>query len=238
MTSAMIDLARCDFDYEGYMSGKVDTSPKKLARPTICFDEWNVWDPSRAPGDKGAEELYDLSDALAVAVWLNVFVRQAKHIGMATIAQSVNVIAPLMTTEDGIIKQTTYWPLLLFSKYMRGKSLATHVRSAAYEGKTFPAWLASTMELPLLDVSAALSDDGWMNLAVVNISETEAMQTKLPEVTSPVKVFVVGGNGTHIRDNNQKGAEKVSIRESSWDGDGIFAFEEHSFTLLRWKLKV
>jgi len=234
MTSAMIDLARCDFDYEGYMSGKIDTSAKKLTRPTICFDEWNVWDPTRAPGDKGAEELYDLSDALAVAVWLNVFVRQAKHIGMATIAQSVNVIAPLMTTERGIVKQTTYWPLFLFSKYMRGKSLATHVSSAAYEGKTFPAWLASTMDLPLLDVSAALSEDGWMNLAVVNISEKEAMSTTLPKIAGPVQVFVVGGKGNHIRDNNQEGAESVAIRESCWEGHGKFTFEEHSFTLLRW----
>ena len=41
---------------------------------------------------------YTLSDALAVGVWLNVFVRQSKYIGMANIAQSVNVIAPLMTT--------------------------------------------------------------------------------------------------------------------------------------------
>lgn len=238
MTSAMIDLARCDFDYEGYMSGKIDTSAKKLSRPTICFDEWNVWDPTRAPGDKGAEELYDLSDALAVAVWLNVFVRQAKHIGMATIAQSVNVIAPLMTTERGIVKQTTYWPLFLFSKYMRGKSLATHVCSGAYEGKTFPAWLASTMDLPLLDVSAALSEDGWMNLAVVNISEKEAMSTTLPEIAGPVQVFVVGGKGNHIRDNNQEGAESVAIRESCWDGHGKFTFEEHSFTLLRWNSRI
>jgi alpha-L-arabinofuranosidase len=53
-----------------------------------------VWDPERAPGEQGAEELYTLSDALAVAVWLNVFVRQSRHLGMANIAQSVNVISP------------------------------------------------------------------------------------------------------------------------------------------------
>jgi alpha-N-arabinofuranosidase len=38
---------------------------------------------------------------LAVAVWLNVFVRQSKYIGMATVAQSVNVIAPLMANARG-----------------------------------------------------------------------------------------------------------------------------------------
>jgi alpha-N-arabinofuranosidase len=236
ITAALIDLARCDFDYDGYFTGVIDTKPKSSKRPKICFDEWNIWDPVRAPGDKGAEELYDLSDALAVAVWLNVFIRQSKYIGMATIAQSVNVIAPLMTSERGIVKQTTYWPLLLFSKYMRGKALSTHVCSAAYTGTTFPEWLQDTMDTPLLDVSAALSEDGYLNLAVVNISETKAMETAVPTPTGQVTVFTVGGKANQIRDNNVEGNEKVSIRESTWDGQGKFTFEERSFTLLRWKL--
>lgn len=41
----------------------------------------------RAPGEKGAEEHYDLSDALAVASWLNVFVRKADIVKIACIAQ-------------------------------------------------------------------------------------------------------------------------------------------------------
>jgi len=62
--------------------------------------------------------------------------------------------------------------------------------------------LASTRELPLLDVSAALSEDSWMNLAVVNISETEAMSITLPEVAGLVKIFIIRGKGNYIRDNN------------------------------------
>jgi alpha-N-arabinofuranosidase len=234
ITASLIDLARCDFNYDTWPDD-ITTKPKTKHKPTICFDEWNIWDPVRAPGDKGAEELYDLSDMLAVASWLNVFIRQAKHLGMATIAQSVNVISPLMTTERGVVKQTTYWPLLLFSKYMRGRSLAAHVRSTAYTGRTMPEWLASTMDLPLLDVSAALSDDGFVNLSVVNLSLTDAMETTLPVIKGPVKVFVVGGNVNHIRDSNVEGEEKVYIRESKWQGGDKFTFEKHSFTLLRWK---
>jgi alpha-N-arabinofuranosidase len=49
----------------------------------ICFDEWNVWDAERAVGSEGAEEKYTLQDALAVATWLNVFIRQARVVGMA-----------------------------------------------------------------------------------------------------------------------------------------------------------
>jgi alpha-N-arabinofuranosidase len=234
ITASLIDLARCDFNYDTWPDD-ITTKPKSKHKPTICFDEWNIWDPARAPGDKGAEELYDVSDMLAVASWLNVFIRQAKYIGMATIAQSVNVIAPLMTTTRGVVKQTTYWPLLLFSKYMRGRSLAAHVRSTAYTGRTMPEWLASTMDLPLLDVSAALSDDSFVNLAVVNLSSTEAMETALPVIRGPVKVFVVGGNVNHIRDNNVEGNERVYVRESKWGGGEKFIFEKHSFTLLRWK---
>lgn len=235
ITASLIDLARCEIDMEPFPD-EISTKPKSKTRPTICFDEWNVWNPFTAPGDKGAEQLYDLSDMLAVSVWLNVFIRQAKHIGMATIAQSVNVISPLMTTERGVIKQTTYWPLLLFSKYMRGQSLATHVRATTYNGRTFPEFLASTVDLPLLDVSAALSEDGYMNLAVVNISETEDMTPKLPAVAGPVQVFTVGGKNNQIRDVNIEGSEKVSIHESKWDGLGKYTFEKHSFTLLRWKV--
>jgi alpha-N-arabinofuranosidase len=87
-------------------------------RPKICFDEWNTWDPVSAPGDKGAEERYTVSDMLAMGVWCNVFIRQSAHVGMANIAQSVNVISPLMTTATGLVKQTTWWVCLLFAKYI------------------------------------------------------------------------------------------------------------------------
>ncbi|KAJ5731818.1 hypothetical protein N7493_003299 [Penicillium malachiteum] len=234
ITAALIDLARTEVDYETFP--RFVTKPKTAHRPKISFDEWNIWNPIRAPGDKGAEEKYDVSDMLAVALWLNVFVRQAKHIGMATIAQSVNVIAPLMTTEQGIIRQTTYWPLLLFSKYMRGQSLAVHVRSPTYTGRTSPEWLESTMDIPMLDVSAALSDDDYLNLAVVNLSDCESVETSLPLIEGSVQVFTVGGNKNDIRDTNSWGSTKVVITESEWCESGRFVFEKHSFTLLRWKV--
>lgn len=128
ITASLIDLARCDFDY-GTWPDSILTKAKTPLQPTICFDEWNIWDPIAAPGDESGEQLYDVSDMLAVASWLNVFVRQAKYMDMATVAQSVNVISPLMTTERGVVRQTTYWPLMLFSKYMRGRSLAVHTKS-------------------------------------------------------------------------------------------------------------
>ena len=223
MASALIDLARIE-------NGVPETVPKQ----TICFDEWNVWDPVRAPGEQGAEEKYTLSDALAVSVFLNGFIRQAKDMGMANIAQSVNVISPLMTSPTGILKQTIWWPLLLFSKYMRGNSVAVNVRAPEYTGRTNPKWIRSTMETPLLDCCAAVGDDGWVGLAVANVSDERNFEVEVKGVKEgKVLVYTVGGENVDVVNTEQE--EKVVIKESEWDGKGKFTFEKHSFTLLRWK---
>lgn len=208
--------------------------PPSVRRQKICFDEWNVWDPVRAPGEEGAEEKYTLSDALAVGVWLNVFIRQSQHMGMANIAQSVNVISPLMTTKDGLLKQPTWWPLLLFSKYMRGSTVAVNVRSGEYLGDTEPAWIRGAIETPWLDVSAAV-DDGVLSLAVVNIHETKDFETELRGVGAK-EVTVYSVNGADVTVVNTAEKEEVGIQESKWDGQGLFTFPKHSLTLLRWKL--
>lgn len=212
--------------------------PAGVKRPKICFDEWNVWDPERAPGELGAEESYTLSDALAVAVWLNVFVRQSKWVGMANIAQSVNVISPLTTTEDGIVKQTTWWPLLLFSKFMRGWTVGVHVRSGAWDiqSKTEPKWLKGMLEdgASWLDVSASVNAEGVVSLAVVNISEEKDFAVDLKGVVAgEVEVYTVTGSDVKVINTKEK--EEVGIEESQWDGQGKFVFKKHSLTLLRWK---
>ncbi|KAF2787835.1 glycoside hydrolase family 51 protein, partial [Melanomma pulvis-pyrius CBS 109.77] len=223
MAMALVDLARIE-----------NGVPAAVPRPTICFDEWNVWDPVRAPGEQGAEEKYTLSDALAVGVWLNVFVRQAASVGMANIAQSVNVISPLMTTPTGVVRQTTWWPLLLFSRFMRGHSVALSVRAPEYLGRTNPAWIRGTIETPFLDASAALGEDGWVTLAVVNVHEERDFEVELKGVKEgKVDVYTVTGESAAVV--NTEGEEKVGIKESSWDGVGKYTFGKSSLTLLRWK---
>jgi alpha-N-arabinofuranosidase len=224
ITSSLIDLARIE-----------NGVPADQPRPTICFDEWNVWDPIRAEGSKGAEESYTLSDALAVGIYLNVFVRKSRDLGMACIAQSVNVISPLMATKDGITKQTSWWPLLLFSQYMQGWTVGVHVSCGAYEGKTSPAWVRSVKDTPWLDVSAASGDDGFINMVVINVHETRDLKTEVQGAfnTGLVNIYTVTGSGVNV--TNMKGTQEVGVKESTWDGMGGYIFPRHSLTLLRWK---
>ncbi|KAH8156289.1 hypothetical protein CIB48_g11958 [Xylaria polymorpha] len=226
VAASLIELARIE------RGVAVSRPPTK-----ICFDEWNVWDPERAPGDRGAEEQYTLSDALAVAVWLNVFVRQSRYIGMANIAQTVNVISPLMTTRNGVVRQSTWWPLLLFSRYMRGWTVATHVRAGAYRGETKPGWLQGTLEdgAPWLDVSASVDEKGYVSLAVVNISETEEFEVEVKGVVVGNDVSVYTITAPQVTATNTEGTEEVGIVESTWNGEGPYKFPKHSFTMLRWK---
>ena len=155
---------------------------------------------------------------------------------MANIAQNVNVLAPLMTRESGMLKQTTWWPLLLFSKYMRGWQVATHVSCAAYEGETKPAWMRAAVETPWLDVSATISDDGFVNLVVVNNHQTEDADVRLDGIKpadGKVRAYLV--TGEHAKVTNTYEKENVRIQESEWEVKESMTFAKLSITMLRWK---
>ncbi|MCJ1313465.1 hypothetical protein MMC25_007143 [Agyrium rufum] len=230
ITSSLIDLALITNNVPG-------TSPH---RPKICFDEWNVWDPNRAVGSLGAEERYTLSDALAVGIWLNVFVRQSREVGMACIAQSVNVISPLMTTGEGLVRQTTWWPLWLFCRFMRGTTVGVRVWGETYEGPVEPGWMRKAVggDVAWLDVSACVDGEGWVGVCVVNVHEEKGFEVELDVGVEggkggEVQVYTVTGEGVNA--TNMNGKEEVGVQESTWDGKGKFTFPKHSLTMLRWK---
>lgn len=230
--SGLIDLAMIE-----------NSIPPNQKRPTICYDEWNVWSPRRAPGSKGAEESYTLSDALAVGVWLNVFIRKSKDVSMACLAQSVNVISPLMTTASGIIKQTTWWPYELFCRYMKGHTIAVHVACEAHHSKADPSSVQVPYQLtivknpPYLDVSATVDDDGWVSVCVINIHLEQDLQTAIGGLAAgvgEVQVHTVTGKDETVTNMGEK-HDEVTTSVSSCDGKGKFTFPRHSLTMLRWQ---
>ena len=148
----------------------------------LSWDEWNVWYKARETTDLRGnwtaaphliEEVYNLEDALVVAQWLNVFLRRADVLKIACIAQIVNVIAPILTTTDDMLKQTIYYPLLMFSQMASGNSLDLLVESPRYETKQFG-------DMPLLDVSSAHDEAAGKNaIFIVNRSLTEPMPIEI-----------------------------------------------------------
>ena len=144
----------------------------------LSWDEWNVWYKARELSDlRGGwteaphliEEVYNLEDALVVAQWLNVFLRKADVLKIACIAQIVNVIAPILTRRDDLLKQSTYYPLKLFSQMASGNSLDVLVESPRYETSEYG-------DVPLLDVAAAHDPAAGKNtIFIVNRSLTDSI---------------------------------------------------------------
>jgi alpha-N-arabinofuranosidase len=150
----------------------------------IAYDEWNVWFRERS-GQSGLEERYTLSDALAVATYLNIFVRNCNSVQIANLAQLVNVIAPIVTTPDGLFLQTIYHPLRLMAEHVQEVALdplvvcdsVTHVDPP---GAPWPHRVGDLGPFKLLDVSATRDAAGrHVTLSVVNRSPDDAVNTQI-----------------------------------------------------------
>src|SRR5205085_1589497 len=86
-------------------------------------------------------------------------------------AQLVNVIAPIFTSENGMFLQTIYYPLQLFATNSKGKSLELFVDSPKYTSKHYG-------DVPYLDTSAAY-DNGTLILNAVNRRQDQPIDADL-----------------------------------------------------------
>jgi len=107
----------------------------------LSFDEWNVWyrarDGNAVDGHGKAaphllEEPYNLEDALLVGGLANSLMRHADRVKVACLAQLVNVIAPIMTNEDGVLRQTIYYPYAWALQYGHGTALSVEAQGPGY----------------------------------------------------------------------------------------------------------
>ena len=121
---------------------------KKHSNKTInlSFDEWNVWYhswdhdqtlPKWTHAPHQLEDVYDFQDSLLVGSMLITMLRHADRVKIACLAQLVNVIAPIMTSDTGCWRQTIYYPYWLTCKYGRGIALQTLVDAPTYHTKKF-----------------------------------------------------------------------------------------------------
>ena len=79
------------------------------------------------------EEEYNLEDALLVGGLINSLIRRSDRVRVACLAQLVNVIAPIVTNEKGLIRQTIYYPYLWALQHGRGQALDLGVQSNAVD---------------------------------------------------------------------------------------------------------
>jgi len=135
--------------------------------PAIAYDEWNVWYRSM-PEDTGNGDLaerYSHHDALAVATYLNIFVRNCATVRMANLAQLVNAIAPIVTTGDAAAVQPIYYPFLLHARAALAAAADVHVDGPVVSpelpdgASRWPHRIADLGPFSLVDAAASVAAD-------------------------------------------------------------------------------
>jgi len=156
-------------------------SSKKI---DISFDEWNVWYLSRwenvekidgidnwpvAP--RLLEDVYSVVDAVVFGSLMISLLKHADRVASASLAQLVNVIAPIMTEPGGPAwRQTTFFPFSITSRLAQGTAMRVLVDAPSYETAVFG-------EVPLVDAVATRDDaTGQSAVFLVNRSTTESIE--------------------------------------------------------------
>jgi len=99
------------------------------------------------------EDIYNLEDALLVGSLLITLIKNADRVKIACLAQLVNVIAPIMTENQGKAwRQTIYYPFQHASRYGRGYVLNPIVCSPKYDCQDYT-------DVPVLDTVAVMNEE-------------------------------------------------------------------------------
>lgn len=133
--------------------------PPRQEKIKITLDEWNIWN-YKADETYGLLQTYCWRDALWTASVLNLLV-DTPSIGMANLAQSVNVIAPIVAEKKGSWLQTIAYPLLRYRSRMLGQRLNVTFSNPVIDG-------GEAGPIDALRISAVLREDGNLCIAAVN----------------------------------------------------------------------
>jgi alpha-N-arabinofuranosidase len=101
----------------------------------LLIDEWGVWDRMIPEEEKRLGRLFQqntMRSAVAAAMGLNVFHRQADKLVMCNIAQTVNVLhAMLLTDRDKCIRTPSYWAFHLAAAHRAKTALRLESQDAS-----------------------------------------------------------------------------------------------------------
>ncbi|MGD0808609.1 MAG: alpha-L-arabinofuranosidase C-terminal domain-containing protein [Acidimicrobiales bacterium] len=167
----------------------------KLERwPRIAYDEWNVW---YRTSDGTLEERYSMADALGVATYLNIFLRNSSWVQMANLAQMVNAIAPIVTSRDAAVVQPIFYPVMLHVTNALSQAVDTYVEGPTIEApkprsdNRWPHRLAGLGPFTLVDVAATV-DVARNNLSMTIVNRGEQQD----DLVITLRDFVFDGNAT------------------------------------------
>jgi alpha-N-arabinofuranosidase len=144
-------------------------------RIKIIEDEWGVWLKSFDTTDSWFEQ-GTLMHGLAAAETLHVFMRRADRMGMAGLAQAVNVIHSLFLTrasDNLLVKTPTFyvWKMLLPHHSSGAKWAPNTLTSEKISG--------NNTTFPVLSAGTTVDSSGHVNISLVNVDLTKTRSIQI-----------------------------------------------------------
>ena len=146
----------------------------------LSFDEWNIWylDEHRNSDEvndewrfapRQLEDVYSVADAVVLGNLLITLLKNSDRVTSASLAQLVNVIAPIMTEPGGEAwRQTTFFPFSVTSRLAQGAVVRPVITCGNYETKVHGT-------ADLIDSVATFDEEsGRSAVFLVNRSQSEA----------------------------------------------------------------
>ncbi len=216
---------------------------KRNSQKTInlSFDEWNVWyrtkdeekDMERwQTAPHLLEEIYNFEDALLVGCMLMTLQNNCDRVKIGCLAQLVNVIAPIMTENDGSAwVQTIFYPYMYGSLFGNGIALKPKLDCPSYkskEGWDIPYIYSSAIdnkekgELVLFLANRSLNEDITLDLSI------EGYTSLLPIE----HIMLYNDDLTAINDKENQRIKPVGVSISEPDK---LLLKKHSWNMIRFK---
>ena len=192
----MVSFMASGVDMDGFIkdvAAAIDATKARLKSKHdvyISFDEWNVWylneEPSKNPEGIGnwpiaprlLEDVYTAADAVVFGDLMITLLKNADRVHAASLAQLVNVIAPIMTEPGGPAwRQSTFYPFALTAKYAKGGTVfESKLATGTFDTPRYG-------EVPAVDSVAVRGADGSLTVFVVNrsLQAGSEFEIKLPE---------------------------------------------------------
>lgn len=145
----------------------------------IYLDEWGTWyDPAKGREPGFLYQQNSIRDAVVAALNFNIFHRHTKRLHMANIAQTVNVLQAVILTEgQEMVRTPTYYAFEMYIPFQDSTFVPV-------EGGDTPEYRLGEVAVPRLSASSALTKDGNLVLALVNLHATEGI-----DVTAELEGF-------------------------------------------------
>ncbi|PZG02077.1 arabinosylfuranosidase ArfA [Micromonospora deserti] len=201
-------------------------------RIDISFDEWNIWylpnweeqartftidDWPVAP--RLLEDVYSVADAVTLGGLLISLLNHADRVASASLAQLVNVIAPIMTEPGGPAwRQTTFFPFSLTSRTAQGSALKVALDADATTTAKFG-------DVPVV-AAAATFDGSSVSVFLQNRHTTEATSVTI-DMSAFGPLSTVSARGIWDEDvyavNDLRDTERVGLRtnDTATLSDGV-----------------